>query len=134
MTRTTKEHLSRFPAGTRIGDWRTLHQMVQHWERQSVEEALHRCNHHRGHADRLLEPSRSSTGYPGIVEDYRRIFAKARAMKVDFLLAPPPELFDMSGKRAKQKDGAPNPFISPSEFKPFIEKLEAAFEKFLAGR
>ena len=38
----------------------TLHQMVQQWERQAVEEALRLCNHHRGHAARLLGLSRSS--------------------------------------------------------------------------
>jgi metallo-beta-lactamase class B len=76
-------------------------------------------------ANRITPPLQ----YPGIVEDYRGTFAKAKAMKVDVFLAPHPEFFDMAGKRAKLKDGAPNPFINPSEFKPFIEKLEAAFEK-----
>jgi metallo-beta-lactamase class B len=40
----------------------------------------------------------------------------------------------MAGERAKLKDGAPHPFINPNEFKPFIKKLEAAFEKALAGQ
>ncbi|MDY7233037.1 hypothetical protein SYV04_42010, partial [Hyalangium sp. s54d21] len=72
--------------------------------------------------------------YPGIVEDYRKTFAKSKAMKVDIFLAPHPEFFDMAGKRAQMKDGAPNPFINPTEFKPFIEKLEASFEKALASQ
>ncbi|HEX8706560.1 MAG TPA: helix-turn-helix domain-containing protein [Myxococcaceae bacterium] len=31
-----------------------------HWERQTIEEALRRCNHHRGRAAQLLGLSRSS--------------------------------------------------------------------------
>jgi len=82
-----------------------------------------------GAANRITPPLQ----YPGIVEDYRKTFARSKAMKVDIFLAPHPEFFDMAGKRAKMKDGAPHPFINPGEFKPFIEKLEAAFEKALAG-
>jgi metallo-beta-lactamase class B len=81
-------------------------------------------------ANRITPPLQ----YPGIVEDYRKTFARAKAMKVDVFLAPHPEFFDMAGKRARLKEGAPNPFINPDEFKPFIEKLEAAFEKTLAER
>jgi metallo-beta-lactamase class B len=81
-------------------------------------------------ANRITPPLQ----YPGIVEAYRTTFAKAKAMKVDVFLAPHPEFFDMAGKRAKLKDGAPHPFINPGEFKPFIERLEAAFEKTLAER
>ncbi len=81
-------------------------------------------------ANRITPPLQ----YPGIVEAYRTTFAKAKAMKVDVFLAPHPEFFDMTGKRAKLKDGAPNPFINSDEFKPFIEMMEAAFEKILAER
>ncbi|HEX8705419.1 MAG TPA: subclass B3 metallo-beta-lactamase [Myxococcaceae bacterium] len=81
-------------------------------------------------ANRITPPLQ----YPGIVEAYRKTFAKSKAMKVDVFLAPHPEFFDMAGKRAKLKDGAPNPFINPGEFQPFIEKLEASFEKTLAER
>jgi metallo-beta-lactamase class B len=81
-------------------------------------------------ANRITPPLQ----YPGIVEAYRKTFARAKAMKVDIFLAPHPEFFDMVGKRAKLKDGAPNPFINPGEFKPFVEMMEAAFEKILAER
>jgi metallo-beta-lactamase class B len=81
-------------------------------------------------ANRITPPVQ----YPGIVEAYRTTFAKAKAMKVDILLAPHPEFFDMAGKRTKLKDGAPNPFINSDEFKPFIEMMEATFEKILAER
>jgi metallo-beta-lactamase class B len=81
-------------------------------------------------ANRITPPLQ----YPGIVEDYRKTFAKAKEMKVDIFLAPHPEFFDLVGKRAKLKDGGPNPFINPSEFKPFVEMMESAFEKILAER
>ena len=38
----------------------TLHQMVQQWEREAIEEALRVCNHHRGRAAKLLGLSRSA--------------------------------------------------------------------------
>ena len=71
--------------------------------------------------------------YPGIVEDYRKTFARVKTMHVDIFLAPHAEFFDLAGKRAKVKPGAPNPFIVPGELKPFIEKLEVDFEKQLAS-
>lgn len=72
--------------------------------------------------------------YPGIVEDYRATFAKAKEMHVDVFLAPHPEFFDLGGKRARMTPGAPNPFVAPGEFRPFVEKLEAEFEETLAER
>jgi metallo-beta-lactamase class B len=81
-------------------------------------------------ANRITPPLQ----YPGIVEAYRKTFAKAKAMKVDIFLAPHPEFFGLEGKRAKLKDGAPHPFINPDEFKPFMERMEADFEKLLAER
>jgi metallo-beta-lactamase class B len=70
--------------------------------------------------------------YPGIVEDYRSTFAKAKAMKVDVLLGPHPEVYGMQDKRAKMKDGAPNPFIKPGELQTYVAGLEQDFDKQLA--
>lgn len=72
--------------------------------------------------------------YPGIVEDYRRTFAKTKAMHVDVFLAPHGEFFDLKGKLAKRGTGGPNPFIDASEFPVFMTKLENDFEKTLAAR
>lgn len=72
--------------------------------------------------------------YPGIVEDYRKTFARTKAMHVDVFLAPHAEFFDLDGKAAKRKPGAPNPFVGPSEFPAFIARLEADFERTLAER
>jgi len=70
--------------------------------------------------------------YPGIVEDYRKTFARARDMKVDVLLAPHPEMYKMQEKRARLSDGAPNPFVNPGEFNAYAATLEKAFEDALA--
>ncbi len=81
-------------------------------------------------ANRITPPVQ----YEGIVADYRSTFAKAKAMKVDVPLAPHAEFFDLMGKRAKVAEGAPNPFIAPGEFAPFIAKAETDFETTLAER
>jgi metallo-beta-lactamase class B len=81
-------------------------------------------------ANRITPPLQ----YKGIVEDYRKTFAWAKAQKVDIFLAPHPEFFDMKRKRAKMKDGEPNPFIDYKEFQLFIANAEADFEKTLAER
>jgi metallo-beta-lactamase class B len=83
-------------------------------------------------ANRITPPLQ----YEGIVADYRKTFAKAKAMEVDVPLAPHPEFFQMLQKRDKAKADpeAPNPFIAPDAFKPFIEKAEADFEKTLKER
>ena len=67
--------------------------------------------------------------YPGIIDDYRKTFARAKLMKMDVLLAPHPEMYDMREKRSKLSDGAPNPFVNPGEFNTYAAKLEKAFEE-----
>ena len=70
--------------------------------------------------------------YPGIVDDYRKTFARAKEIKADILLAPHPEMYKMPEKRAKIADGAPNPFVNPGEFNAYAATLEKAFEDALA--
>ena len=67
--------------------------------------------------------------HPGIVDDYRATFAKVKAMKVDVLLGPHPEVYDMQAKRAQMKDGAPNPFVKPGENATYAAGLEQDFDK-----
>jgi metallo-beta-lactamase class B len=66
--------------------------------------------------------------HPGIVDDYRKTFGRAKEMKVDVLLAPHPEMYKMAEKRAKLGDGVPNPFVNPGEFNAYAATLEKAFE------
>jgi metallo-beta-lactamase class B len=70
--------------------------------------------------------------YPGIADDYRSTFAKAKAMKVDVLLGPHPEVYGMQAKREQMKDGAPNPFVKPGELQTYVAGLEQDFDKQLA--
>jgi metallo-beta-lactamase class B len=71
--------------------------------------------------------------YPGIADDYRSTFAKAKAMtKVDVLLGPHPEVYGMQAKRAQMRDGAPNPFVKPGELTAYVTGLEQDFDKQLA--
>ncbi len=82
-------------------------------------------------ANRITPPLQ----YEGIVEDYRKTFAKTRQMKVDIPLAPHPDFFRLLNKRemAKAFPKDPNPFIAP-EFTKFILLQEQAFEKTLKER
>ncbi len=70
--------------------------------------------------------------HPGIVEDYRSTFAKAKAMNPDVLLGPHPEVYGMQAKRAQMKDGAPNPFVKPGELATYVATLETDFDAQLA--
>ncbi|MEH2477228.1 metallo-beta-lactamase class B [Nitrobacteraceae bacterium AZCC 2146] len=69
--------------------------------------------------------------HPGIVEDYRATYAKVKAMKIDVLLGPHPEVYGMQAKRAQMKDGAPNPFVQPGELAAYAVTLEQDFDKAL---
>ena len=70
--------------------------------------------------------------YAGIVDDYRATFAKAKAMKIDVLLGPHPEVYGMQAKRAEMKEGAPNPFVKPGEIVTYATGLSEDFDKQLA--
>jgi metallo-beta-lactamase class B len=71
--------------------------------------------------------------YAGIVEDYRATFDKAKAMKIDVLLGPHPEVYGMQDKRAQQiKDGSPNPFVKQGELATYATGLSEDFDKQLA--
>jgi metallo-beta-lactamase class B len=72
--------------------------------------------------------------YPGIVEDYRRTFVKARTIKPDVYLAAHTNFFGMAEKRAKQlaDPKGPNPFVVPREFDKAIDRFEADFRVELA--
>jgi metallo-beta-lactamase class B len=70
--------------------------------------------------------------HAGIVEDYKSTYASIKAMKIDVLLGPHPEVYNMQAKRAQMKDGAPNPFVNPGELPAYAATLEADFDKALA--
>jgi len=69
--------------------------------------------------------------YPGIVEDYRRTFARLKTIHADILLAPHAEFFDLKGKRARL-DAPVNPFIVPGELDRLTATMESEFQRQLA--
>lgn len=70
--------------------------------------------------------------YPGIVDDYRRTFARMRSVAVDAYLAPHPEQFGLQEKRARIGEGSTNPFVDPSEKDRRMAEFEQAFAAALA--
>ena len=69
--------------------------------------------------------------YPGIVEDERGTLQKLRGMRADVLLASHSFYFDLAGKAARQKPGAPNPFVDPAELARHVAEMEKDFEQAL---
>jgi metallo-beta-lactamase class B len=74
----------------------------------------------------------NNTKYPSIADDYRKSFARLRAMKVDVLLGAHPNFYDMEAKYAKLDQGkpvpgAPNPFIDPNALNKYVDQKESEF-------
>jgi metallo-beta-lactamase class B len=70
--------------------------------------------------------------YPGIVSDYRKSFAKLKAMKADIFLTNHPEFADLDEKREAQLAGKADAFVDPSALPAFVKESEAAFDTELA--
>jgi metallo-beta-lactamase class B len=82
-------------------------------------------------ANRLVSKTRGPQ-YPGIVENYRKTFARLKTMKADIFLAPHAEQFGLAEKRAKLAAGRPNPFVDPTELARAVAQSEADFNRDLA--
>jgi metallo-beta-lactamase class B len=70
--------------------------------------------------------------YPGIIDDYRKTFARLKTIHADVYLAPHAEFFDLVGKRAAMTPGKPNPFVKPGELESAVAKFDSDFEAALA--
>jgi metallo-beta-lactamase class B len=84
-------------------------------------------------ANRLVSKTRGPQ-YPGIVEDYRRGFAKLKAIKADVFLAPHTAQFGAEAKVARMGAGGPSPFIDPAELGVVTARYEKLFEDALAAQ
>jgi len=82
-------------------------------------------------ANRLVSADKGPQ-YPGIVADYEQTFARLKTMSADVFLAPHAEQFGLAKKRAAMGEGAPNPFVDPTELPRVVAASEAAFRKELA--
>ena len=72
--------------------------------------------------------------YPNMVDDVRNSFIKLRGIHADVLLAAHGFWFDFEGKAARQKEGAPNPFIDPGELGRHLTEMEKDFEQALQAQ
>ncbi len=78
-------------------------------------------------ANRLVGPPQ----HPGIVEDYRLTFERAKKWRPDVLLSNHPFYFDLHAKRKKQLGGDSLAFVDNASFPKLIKRLNADFEKAL---
>jgi metallo-beta-lactamase class B len=75
--------------------------------------------------------------YPGIVDDFRATYRKARTFPVDVFLSSHASFYNMSAKYEKLKTrgpGDPNPFVDPEGYKAHVDEYEKSFEAALAKR
>jgi metallo-beta-lactamase class B len=77
-------------------------------------------------------PLVDNAAYPQIADDYKKSFARMDGMKADIFLAPHGEQFDLPGKLARLKPGAPNPFVDPGELHRYLAQARKDFDAELA--
>lgn len=65
--------------------------------------------------------------YPGIAGDYRKSFAKLRAMHADVFLGAHGSFYGLTEKYAKLQPGGPNPFVDETALPAYVDRMEAAF-------
>ena len=74
--------------------------------------------------------------YPGILDDFRATYKKARTFPVEVFLSSHASFYDMAAKYEKlQKRGPndPNPFVDPEGYKAHVDEYEKSFEAALAA-
>ena len=75
-------------------------------------------------AGQSLDPE----AYPGMVANFRKTFAKVRALKADIFLANHDNFFDLTEKRAAQQGGNQNAFVDAGELQRFNALMQKQFE------
>jgi len=74
--------------------------------------------------------------YPGILDDFRATYKKARTFPVEVFLSSHASFYNMAAKYEKlQKRGPndPNPFVDPEGYKAHVDEYEKSFEAALAA-
>jgi metallo-beta-lactamase class B len=69
----------------------------------------------------------ANKGYPGIVADFRRTFARMRRLHADVVLPAHPEVADVLGRARRRDAGDVNAFIVPALLLRLVEESQAAF-------
>ncbi len=75
--------------------------------------------------------------YPGMIDDFRATYKKARTFPVEVFLSSHASFFNMAAKYEKMlKRGPddPNPFVDPEGYKAHVDQYEKSFEAALAKR
>jgi metallo-beta-lactamase class B len=73
--------------------------------------------------------------YPGIIDDFRATYKKARTFPVEVFLSSHASFYGLAGKYEKlkaRKDGDPNPFVDPKGYLAHVDEFEKTFEAALA--
>lgn len=77
----------------------------------------------------------SLTQYPGIIDDFRATYKKARTFPVEAWVSSHASFYGLPEKYAKlEKRGPsdPNPFVDPEGYKAHVDQFEKSFEEALA--
>ena len=73
--------------------------------------------------------------YPGIAEDMRATYKKARALPADVFLSSHSSFYGLAGKYPKlatRRPEDPNPFVDPQGYRTHVDEFEKTFEAALA--
>jgi glyoxylase-like metal-dependent hydrolase (beta-lactamase superfamily II) len=73
--------------------------------------------------------------YPGIAEDMRATYKKARELSVDVFLSSHSSFYGLAQKYPKlagRRAGDPNPFVDPKGYQTHVDEFEKTFEAALA--
>jgi metallo-beta-lactamase class B len=73
-----------------------------------------------------------NAAYPQIAKDYERMFQVLKGLPCDIFLGAHGGYFDLEGKYARMKPGAPSPFIDPDGYRTFVSSKEQEFRGILA--
>ncbi len=79
----------------------------------------------------------SLDNYPGIIEDFRATYKKARTFPAEVWVSSHASFYHMADKYAKlekRREGDPNPFVDPEGYKAHVDEYEKSFEAALAKR
>lgn len=73
--------------------------------------------------------------YPGIIDDFRATYQKAREFPVEVFLSSHASFYGLPEKFEKfqaRGEGDPNPFVDPDGYQAHVDQFEASFEAALA--
>ncbi|MEO8098290.1 MAG: subclass B3 metallo-beta-lactamase [Acidobacteriota bacterium] len=77
----------------------------------------------------------SLTQYPGMIDDFRATYKKAREFPVEVFLSSHASFYGLAAKYPKlatRREGDPNPFVDPAGYKAHVDEYEKTFEAALA--